>query len=200
MERDVEAEDAVELATRLFAEQDERRGGTVTLPADYVADHVELGWAVTGYGTQGDTVDIGIAALEPSSSRNHAYVVMTRGRHANHALLVDPTGTLDPGERLAEIITRPAATHSTLATQTRPHRTAGIEPPDPITATQNAITQRRHTGQLPALAPSHEPIACRRRMSDPAHHPIHSGFRRTPPRQRPRPRGHRQRVVRSESR
>ena len=27
--------------------------GTVTLPADYVAKHVELGWAVTGYGNQG---------------------------------------------------------------------------------------------------------------------------------------------------
>ncbi|MGH9185341.1 MAG: ATP-dependent DNA helicase, partial [Acidimicrobiales bacterium] len=103
--------------------------GTVDLPADYVARHVELGWAVTGYGTQGDTVDVGIAVLEASTTRNHAYVAMTRGRHANHALVVDPTGTVDPGERLAEIITRPAAAHSALAVQAHLHRSAGVEPP-----------------------------------------------------------------------
>ncbi|MEZ5350902.1 MAG: MobF family relaxase [Microthrixaceae bacterium] len=40
--------------------------GAVTLPAEYVAEHVELGWAVTGYGNQGDTVDVGIAVLEAS--------------------------------------------------------------------------------------------------------------------------------------
>ena len=60
--------------------------GTVTLPADYVARHVELGWAVTGYGNQGDTVDIGIAVLEPGTTRNHAYVALTRGRHTQPRL------------------------------------------------------------------------------------------------------------------
>lgn len=103
--------------------------GTVDLPADYVARHVELGWAVTGYGSQGDTVDVGLAVLEAFTTRNHAYVAMTRGRQANHALIVDPTGTVDPGERLAEIITRPAAAHSALAVQARLHRAAGVEPP-----------------------------------------------------------------------
>lgn len=110
-----------------MATDDQR--GTVTLPADYVNAHVELGWAVTGYGNQGDTVDIGIAVLEPTSSRNHAYVAMTRGREANHALILDRTGTTDPAERLAEIITRPTRAHSALATQQRLHRDAGVEPP-----------------------------------------------------------------------
>lgn len=45
--------------------------GTIELPAKYVAEHVELGWAVTGYGNQGDTVDIGIAVIEPGTTRNH---------------------------------------------------------------------------------------------------------------------------------
>lgn len=126
--------------------------GTVDLPADYVTRHVELGWAVTGYGTQGDTVDIGIAILEPSTSRNHAYVAMTRGRHANHAIVIDPTGTVDPGERLTEIITRPAAAHSALAVQARLHRDAGIEPPDPIAATRTALADLRRTER-----PSGEP-------------------------------------------
>jgi conjugative relaxase-like TrwC/TraI family protein len=135
--------------------------GTVDLPADYVARHVELGWAVTGYGNQGDTVDIGIAVLEPSTTRNHAYVAMTRGRHANHALMVDPTGVLDPGEQLAEIITRPAAADSALAVQARLHRDAGLEPPDPIAATQAAIAdlQRANTVLNAADAPKPgEPI------------------------------------------
>lgn len=117
--------------------------GTVDLPADYVARHVELGWAVTGYGTQGDTVDVGIAVLEPSTTRNHAYVAMTRGRQANHALVVDATGVVDPGERLAEIITRPVAADSALAVQARLHRDAGLEPPDPIAATREALAALR---------------------------------------------------------
>ncbi|HPG13501.1 MAG TPA: MobF family relaxase [Microthrixaceae bacterium] len=118
---------AVHAGGAIVATDDQR--GTVTLPADYVNAHVELGWAVTGYGNQGDTVDIGIAVLEPTSSRNHAYVAMTRGREANHALILDRTGTTDPAERLAEIITRPTRAHSALATQQRLHRDAGVEPP-----------------------------------------------------------------------
>ena len=102
---------------------------TVELPARYVAEHVELGWAVTGYGNQGDTVDVGIAVLEPGTTRNHAYVAMTRGRHTNHAVIPDPTGTDDPAELLAQIIARPANGESALAVQDRLHRAAGLEPP-----------------------------------------------------------------------
>jgi ATP-dependent exoDNAse (exonuclease V) alpha subunit len=104
--------------------------GSVELPAAYVAAHVELGWAVTGYGNQGDTVDVGIAVLDNTTSRNHAYVAMTRGRHANHAVLLDPTGTRDPAEQLARIIARPANGESALAVQARLHRTTGLRPPD----------------------------------------------------------------------
>ena len=104
--------------------------GDVLLPGDYVARHVELGWAVTGYGNQGDTVDVGIAVLEASTSHNHAYVAMTRGRTSNVAIVVDPTGTTDPAERLAEIITRPANSESALAIRHRLHEEAGIQEPD----------------------------------------------------------------------
>lgn len=104
--------------------------GTVTLPPGYVVQHVELGWAVTGYGTQGDTVDIGIAVLNPGTSRNHAYVAMTRGRQANRAVLIDPTGIEDPAELLAQIVTRPARGDSALATRDRLHHNAGLQAPD----------------------------------------------------------------------
>jgi hypothetical protein len=109
--------------------------GTVDLPARYVAAHVELGWAVTGYGTQGDTVDVGIAVLDTTTSRNHAYVALTRGRHANHALLLDSTGTEEPTELLGRIIARPAHGESALAVQDQLHQAHGLEPPDPAEAT-----------------------------------------------------------------
>jgi conjugative relaxase-like TrwC/TraI family protein len=89
--------------------------GSVHLPADYVTRHVELGWAVTGYGNQGDTTDIAYAVVEPGTSRSHLYVAMTRGREANHAWIPDPTGTLDAAETLAEVTSRAPSHESALA-------------------------------------------------------------------------------------
>ncbi len=106
--------------------------GTVELPPSYVGEHVELGWAVTGYGNQGDTVDVGIAVLEPGTNRNHAYVAMTRGHATNLAVIPDATGTTDPAAALTDIITRTPRHDSALATRTRLHRDAGVpEPPFP---------------------------------------------------------------------
>jgi ATP-dependent exoDNAse (exonuclease V) alpha subunit len=81
--------------------------GTVRLPPAYVASAVELGWAVTGYGNQGRTVDAGIAILEPGTTRANTYVAMTRGQERNHAWITDPTGTLDPADAFAAAITTP---------------------------------------------------------------------------------------------
>jgi ATP-dependent exoDNAse (exonuclease V) alpha subunit len=106
--------------------------GEVDLPGRYVAEHVELGWAVTGYGNQGDTVDVGIAVLEPGTTRNHAYVAMTRGRRTNLAVIPDATGTTDPAEALTEMIARTPRHDSALAMRSRLHREAGVpEPPLP---------------------------------------------------------------------
>lgn len=125
--------------------------GEVTLPASYVADHVELGWAVTGYGNQGDTVEVGIAVLEPGTTRSHAYVAMTRGRDTNIVLIPDATGVADPAETLTEMISRTPRNDSALATRTRLHQEAGIvEPPlkpvapfhDEMDATVEAIQRR----------------------------------------------------------
>jgi len=82
--------------------------GSVRLPVAYVARHVELGWAVTGYGTQGVTTDHAIAVVEPSSTRAGIYVAMTRGRGRNAAWIVDRTGLVDAEEALAAAIARPA--------------------------------------------------------------------------------------------
>ncbi len=125
--------DAVASDGGLFVSHPTR--GMARLPAGYV----ELGWAVTGYGNQGDTVDIGIAVLEPGTTRNHAYVAMTRGRMANHARIPDPTGTTDPATAFADMINRTTQQESALATLDR----LGSEP--------------RPTRQSPAIEPSSPP-------------------------------------------
>lgn len=51
--------------------------------ADYVAEHVHLGYAVTDYGNQGATVDHGSVLLEEGMSGGGAYVGATRGREDN---------------------------------------------------------------------------------------------------------------------
>jgi exodeoxyribonuclease V alpha subunit len=62
--------------------------GARQLTADYARRQVELGYAVTGYGAQGDTTDTGHLVLTDHTSAAAAYVAMTRGRHANTAHLV----------------------------------------------------------------------------------------------------------------
>ena len=65
----------------------QREGGTgrVTLSADYVAAHVDLGYAVTTHRAQGLTVDTSHAVVNAMTTRENLYVAMTRGRHANTA-------------------------------------------------------------------------------------------------------------------
>ena len=73
--------------------------GRVILPAAYVEEHYEYGWASTIDSAQGATADIGIVLVRPGLDREHLYVAMTRGRHGNHAYI-----TTDP-------VTDPAHDH-----------------------------------------------------------------------------------------
>lgn len=66
------------------------RGRTV-LPAAYLAGQAEYGWAATIDAAQGATTDIGIVLVRPGIDREHLYVGMTRGRHANHAYITPDT-------------------------------------------------------------------------------------------------------------
>ena len=65
-----------------------RRTGSIVLPADYVAEHVDLGYAVTAHRAQGITVDTAHVLIEPSSTRENFYVAMTRGKESNRAYVV----------------------------------------------------------------------------------------------------------------
>jgi hypothetical protein len=60
----------------------------IHLPADYVAEHVELGYASTVHRAQGATVDTAHVVTGPGMTRQALYVALTRGRQANHAWTV----------------------------------------------------------------------------------------------------------------
>ena len=61
------------------------RGSAVLLPAAYVAEHVELGYAVTSFRAQGLTTDTAHVLVDSAMTRETFYVAMTRGRTANVA-------------------------------------------------------------------------------------------------------------------
>ncbi len=64
------------------------RTGTIRLPATYVADHVQLGYAQTSHATQGRTVDTALLLIDTPTDSRGVYTPMTRGRDSNHAFVV----------------------------------------------------------------------------------------------------------------
>jgi exodeoxyribonuclease V alpha subunit len=68
--------------------------GELVLPAGYVTTHVELAYASTAHGVQGDTVTSAHVVIGEHTGAASAYVGMTRGRTANIAHLV----AADPAE------------------------------------------------------------------------------------------------------
>jgi hypothetical protein len=71
------------------------RSGEVLLPADYVAQHVELAYATTAYRSQGRTTDTTHSLVAPTTTREVLYVSATRGRESN-SLYIDTTYDPDP--------------------------------------------------------------------------------------------------------
>ncbi len=112
--------------------------GSVRLPGDYVAEHIELGWAVTGYGNQGITTDHAICIIEPGMTRAGIYVGLTRGRGTNTAIILDPSNTADPEDALAGAIARPANATTAHAARDHLYETHGLQPPAPTPATPAA--------------------------------------------------------------
>jgi len=64
------------------------RTGTIQLPASYVAEHAQLGYAQTGHATQGRTVDTALLLIDTPTDGRGIYTPMTRGRDSNHAYVV----------------------------------------------------------------------------------------------------------------
>jgi ATP-dependent exoDNAse (exonuclease V) alpha subunit len=70
----------------------------VDLPADYVAQSTELGYASTIHTAQGVSVDTMHGLATGQESRQLLYTMLTRGRLANHLHLevVGDGGTCQP--------------------------------------------------------------------------------------------------------
>jgi hypothetical protein len=60
----------------------------VQIPRDYVREYVELAYATTIHGAQGETASVAHAAVGDTTGHAAAYVAMSRGRNNNIAHLV----------------------------------------------------------------------------------------------------------------
>lgn len=67
------------------------RGRDREIPAEYATRFVELAYATTVHGAQGETVEAAHVALGDTTGAAAAYVAMTRGRESNTAHLVAET-------------------------------------------------------------------------------------------------------------
>lgn len=91
----------------------ERLGTIVTLPADYVASSVDLGYASTIHGAQGQTVHSSFVLIRGEETRQLLYVALSRGTHMNRVFV--PAGTSgDAHEVLHEDRVMPAVVTETL--------------------------------------------------------------------------------------
>jgi hypothetical protein len=70
-------------------------GRMIRLPADYVQESVELGYATTVHTAQGVTADTMHGVVTSDESRQQLYTMITRGRTANH-VYVSVVGDGDP--------------------------------------------------------------------------------------------------------
>ncbi|GAA2011470.1 MobF family relaxase [Brevibacterium samyangense] len=127
-----------------------RFGGSIVLPAAYVTDHVDLGYATTAHRAQGVTVDTVHVLVEPTTTRENFYVAMTRGKHANNAYVIldraDEHTHPHPGDN-------PDATGRSVLFGVLQHVGAELSAHETITAEQE------HWGSIAQLAAEYETIA-----------------------------------------
>ena len=133
--------------------------GRVTLPADYTRAHVRLGYAATGHGYEGDTVDVSLGVITPATSHRGLYVAATRGRQENRLLVVadDPEHARDV---LEQVLGNDRADIPAIAQ--RRHLAAQIPGP------RRRPTGLREAEQAVTAARRALDIACRARRAIPA--------------------------------
>lgn len=89
--------------------QHTKLGRTVTLPAEYVAKHVDLGYAATFHGAQGQTVTVGLPIITDKDDRQSTYVGITRGTDENTMFVAtggdgDEHNMLTPGHVVPPVV------------------------------------------------------------------------------------------------
>lgn len=142
----------------------ERLDNPRIIPADYVAEHVALGYASTKDAAIGRTTDTAHSLITKNLSRAAAYVPLTRGRDGNWAYVVTQetgedaapgetaqTARRDPVGVLSDILTRPPeAADLTALAQLEQTQQAGRELPavlHPLLSTLSDLAEAR-TSQL----------------------------------------------------
>jgi len=150
--------------------QDLSGRGRLTLPGDYLAEHCEYGWASTIDAAQGATADIGLVLVRPGLDREHLYVAMTRGRHANHAYIT-PDAPADPDHDHQHGPAHgqdPRHAHGQdPATPGQEPRTAHGQDPRPSTAprTEDLVVLTQALGQSGAQDAAHTALANARKTA-----------------------------------
>jgi len=104
----------------------EQLGERMTLPADYVTEHVALAYASTVHAAQGLTVDTSHAVVTSATGPEALYVGMSRGREANtaHVATVAVPEDAPSGETMEAIHRSPAAVLATTLEDAHPERSA----------------------------------------------------------------------------
>jgi conjugative relaxase-like TrwC/TraI family protein len=87
--------------------QHRRTGRVIHLPASYIRDFVELGYATTIHSAQGITADTMHGLIIGTESRRQLYTMCTRGRLSNHIYL-ELVGDGDPYTLIRPDTIRPA--------------------------------------------------------------------------------------------
>lgn len=125
-----------------------RIGASVLLLPAYVAEHVDLGYAITAHRAQGITVDTSHIVVSGSTTRENFYVSMTRGRDSNTAYVA---------------LDRPDDTHAAPSPEDVTARTvlfgvlqhSGVE----LAAHQTIAEEQEHWSSLAQLGAEYNTIA-----------------------------------------
>ncbi|WIY84175.1 AAA family ATPase [Propionimicrobium sp. PCR01-08-3] len=133
------------------ADESGGRGSAVVLPAGYVAEQVELGYAITGHRAQGITVDTAHTLVTEQTTRENFYVAMTRGRDSNMAYVV--TKHPDDAHVAPHPSDNPDATARTVLYGVLHH--VGAE----LSAHESTTAEQEYWGNIGQLAAEYESIA-----------------------------------------
>ncbi len=149
--------------------------GTLTLPADYVGEHVELGYATTVHRAQGMTVDTAHTLMAPSLTRSAAYVGLTRGRDTNHLYLVTDTTPDAHLDHQPEQAADPAAVFAAIVARGEDNLAATATLAAELDHTEDTTRLRAvHADLVDALAAAHADYLLERALPA-AHHATATG-------------------------